>query len=160
MSILLIIQMVTLLYGGGYRTKLYLAFDRFVLLPTFGQSNGYLVLCQCCSVELRKQSSCYLHLIKNIDDDIEFKVVMLVFVVLCKSSDFAIISNPMEIFQLCTHDRHQCLGLNLLPIGKVTQESLRFPYFLIILELYFVIQLQIFFVDEKSQFQILVLTIR
>ena len=110
-------------------------------------------MCQWCSVELRKQSSCYLHLIKNIDDDIEFKVVMLVFVVLCKSSDFAIISNPMEIFQLCTHDRHQCLGLSLLPMGKVTQESLRLPYFLIILELYIVIQLEIFLLMRNPNFK-------
>ena len=86
-------------------------------------------MCQLCSVELRKQSSCYLHLIKNIDDDIAFKVVMFLFVVLCKSSDFALISNPMETFQLCTHDRHQCLGLSLLSMGKVNRGKLEIAIF-------------------------------
>ena len=118
-----------------------------------------MVLCQYLLVKLRKKISRYLHLIKNIDDNISFKVVRFVFVFLCKSFDFAPISNPMEIFQLCTHYRHPCLGLILLPMGKVAQESLRLPYFLIILELYIVIQLQIFFVDEKSQFQGIFLTI-
>ena len=56
---------------------------------------------------------------------------MFLFVVLCKSFDLALISNPMETFQLCTHDRHQWLGLSLLSMGKVTWGKLEIAIFFI-----------------------------